>query len=242
MRSAKVLAASRTPVQKQSLPMSPVLRRKSAKTVTRRGHSKPPEELARFIELVNLERLYEQDLRDPRNPVPALYDALRKGAPIPPRDFLDWEREGVRNTVARLAPKTRKFLGPPEDLMQFYERWERLKSAGQVLCAIAEWPRGKTGELLVLDRRFGVRFPARASVGIRIDEHGQGEIQKDPFLEALIGARLDHIRACAICRRIFWAPRFNSECCRKQCRKTYNQRESRANRKGSSRRRRKGEQ
>jgi hypothetical protein len=214
--------------------MSPVLKRRSAKTVTRRGHSKPPQELELYIKLVNLERLFERDLPDPRDPVPAMYDALRKGAPISARKFLDWEMKGVRNTVARLAPETRKFLGPPKDLMQFYERWERLKSAGQALCAIAEWPRGKTGELLVLDRRFGVRFPPRVSVGIAINERGQGERLPNRLLDALEGAQLDHIRACAICRRIFWAPRFNSECCGRQCRKTYNQRKSRANRKAGN--------
>jgi len=49
-------------------------------------------------------------------------------------------------------------------------------------------------------------------------------------LAAIPANQRHHIRSCAICRQIFWAARVTSECCSLRCRKTYNQRNSRAHR------------
>jgi hypothetical protein len=216
-----------------------------AKTVTRRGHSKPPDELAHFIRLVNAERLFERELPDEGT----LFAAMCKvRPPVSDRDYLDLLIRSRAETVAALSPEARAFLGPPEDPARpllFSERWELLKSAGEVLSAIARRSRGElsgTAELLIFDRQFHGEFPFSVPVGVGINERGQGVLRKkNPLLDALIGAQLDHVRSCAVCGHIFWAKRANSECCGEQCRKTYNQRKSRANRKNQDRKRKGGE-
>jgi hypothetical protein len=71
----------------------------------------------------------------------------------------------------------------------------------------------------------------QTSVDLVVNQDGRIEISKHPVLDALVGVRAaDRIKSCAICKRIFWAPRINSECCSLMCRKTYNQRNSRRNR------------
>lgn len=223
-------------------PVSPLGRRASAKTVTKRGHSQPPPALADFIRLVNSEQLYQRELPDEG----ALFDAACKvHPPVSGQDYLDLLVTTRAETVARLSPEARAFLGPPEDPVRpfrFSERWELLKSAGEVLSALAQ--RSSVGgarkrissNLLIFDRKFKVGVPFRMTIGIVINELGQGELQKNDLLDALLGAHLDHVRSCAVCRRIFWAPRRNSECCSQRCRKVFNQRNSRANRKGRTRR------
>src|SRR5262249_28797213 len=101
-----------------------------AETVTRRGHSKAPADLARLIDLVNVERLYERELRDPLD---AVLDAMARNPQVPTSELRDLYARGLREL---LAPETRRFLGPPEN-SAFNERWQLLESAGEVLSAIA---------------------------------------------------------------------------------------------------------
>lgn len=49
-------------------------------------------------------------------------------------------------------------------------------------------------------------------------------------ISAIKAVCADRVRQCAICGNPFWALRVNSECCTEKCRKTYNQRNSRAHR------------
>src|ERR1019366_4288249 len=150
-----------------------------------------------------------------------------------PRDL--WIR-ACEDIAAQLHAITSKFLGPPSDLAQFLDRYEMLKSAGQVLLRIAarcgSGPRAThPSPLLIHDAHFpGVDVPFSVTVNLIVNHQGELGVADNPLLGALIGVRADRIRACAICGRVFWAPRINSECCSETCRKTYNQRCSRENR------------
>jgi hypothetical protein len=202
--------------------------RQTAKTVTERGQSKPPQALAGFIELVNVERLFERELPDPF--AAALFDP--RNTSMPPRDVYI---EHCEKAAASLSPETRAFLGPASDLEVFPVKYQLLKSARAVLLGIARrneaGSREHSSELMLRDAQFpGVDIPFAVFVNLVVNEHGEFSISTPPVLAALIGVRADRIRSCAICGRIFWAPRINSECCRPRCRKTYNQRHSRENR------------
>src|SRR5215469_10307690 len=99
------------------------------KTVTRRGHSKAPDDLARLIEVVNAERLYERELPDLKAIWRAvLYDAVRD---LSQHTFVipEIRKRATREVVARLAPETRMFLGPVEDDL-FLQNWNSLQHAG----------------------------------------------------------------------------------------------------------------
>jgi hypothetical protein len=223
--------------------------RKAAKTMTLRGHSRPPAALARWIELANADRLYEGGLgldvlwfRDryrtfrlhpeEKHSIDAHWlDSLTSlNPPGRPRvDMENWNcedgvRELARLCTLRLSRKTHAFLGSPQNLDLFVEKLNQLESAGQALCAITNRPHARWSACLLFEVR------------VVINEHGQGTLQRNPVLDALVGAQLDHIKSCALCGRFFWAPRSNSRCCGLQCRNAYNQRKSRARRKRSGRR------
>jgi len=202
---------------------------KASKTVTRRGHSKPPADLARFIELVNAERLFERQLPDLL--LVTLNDDLHFSAErYNSMSPLDRYHEHCKALSARLSARTRAYLGPPSD-KEFTEKYLRLWDAGRVLSAIAKCSAGlreRGGSLMISDARFpGQALPFSVAVDLVVNEDGLFTASDNPLLGALRGVRADRIRSCAVCRRIFWAPRVNSECCCESCRKTYNQRNSR---------------
>ncbi len=198
--------------------------------MTHRGQSRPSKDLERFIELVNTERLYERELADTHEALYAALDAPRN-ASASPRALWTTKCEEI---AAKLHSETRAFLGPPSDLRQFLDRYELLESAREVLLGIAKrygsGPRPHASEVMVHDARFPSEAPFSVMVSLVVNERGVLGASDNPLLLALIGVRVDRIRACTICGRIFWAPRVNSECCSEKCRKTYNQRCSRENR------------
>jgi hypothetical protein len=209
--------------------------RKVAETVTQRGQrgqSKPAKGLARFIELANMKLdrplvdaslVFDSAVRDPSKTV-KLPDV--------------WE--GIcAETASTLPPEARAFLGPAADVHGFVANYRTLGYARKLLPAIAHqtWPVAENTSKAVSYPEFKKIQRARsglpmgglcqASVDLVVDGHGQIEFSKNPVLEALVGVRADRIRSCKICKRVFWAPRVNSECCNERCRKTYNQRSSR---------------
>ncbi len=213
------------------------MRRKRAETVTHRGEAAAPAALALFIELVNAQ-----------GELPDVHDALHNAMDKPensstsPRDL--WIRI-CGQIAAGLSRETRGFLGSAEALPRFLERYALLKSAREVLSGIAERYRGdpnahcsSPSELMIHDEQFSAEVPFSVSVNLVINEHGRLAVSENPILNALRNVRADRIRFCAICSRIFWAPRSNSECCSERCRKTYNQRCSRENRRLRKRKRR----
>lgn len=211
---------------------------KSAQAVTRRGYGRPPKNLARLIELVNAERLYERELEDVHKKLEAAMGDT-KNVSTSPRDL--WIRV-CGETAAKLRQETRTFLGPVSHLQDFLERYELLNSAANVLQGVtklgAVGSKGQPSELKIRDARWTVDVAFTVPVVMVVDERGQLAIKpENPLVEALVGIPVERIRACAICRRLYWAPRINSECCGEKCRKTYNQRNSRRNRQVSKRKR-----
>jgi hypothetical protein len=220
--------------------------RKPAKTVTRRGQSEPPNDLAQLIALVNAEWPFKRELpdvypiSDSYTDTEYLHPAIKE-----PKDFLSrdaWVKI-CEEAVSTLSRKTRAFLGAPANLQVFFEKYALLKSARQVLLGIPNWYRAglrtHAPELMIRAAGFpGAEMPFQVSVSLILNEQGQFKRSNAAILDALIGVRADRIRLCVICNRIFWAPRANSECCGKTCRKNYNQRNSRANRLFRKRKRR----
>jgi hypothetical protein len=210
--------------------------RVTGETVTQ-GQSKPPRNLARFIELVNAERLFERERK-----LPDPYDGFMRDvenardAHTTDVDIPDLWIEHCERTARILSAAARRFLGRPAEYQTFLEKWALLKSAGQVLSGIASRyapaPRPKSPDVTIQDARFpGRELPFSIDVGLVVNEAGVLIRARNDLLDALIDARADRIRSCVICNRIFWARRINSECCTERCRKTYNQRNSRDARK-----------
>jgi hypothetical protein len=203
---------------------------KSAKTVTRRGDSSPPTVLAKFIELLNAERLYEREMEDIHGKWNAAMDDSINASKSP--RFL-WVRL-CEEYAKGLQQETRAFLGPVSNLRQFLEAYELLSSAAKVLKSItkahAAGPPGRASELLMRDPLWPIDLPFTITVELVVDEQGLLAVTENPLLKALQGVPVERLRSCAICRRYFWALRINSECCSERCRKTYNQRNSRDNR------------
>jgi hypothetical protein len=205
---------------------------KLAKPVTQRGQSKPPKGLARFIELANMKLdrplddaslVFDSAVRDPSKTV-KLPDV--------------WE--GIcAETASTLPPEARAFLGPVADVHGFVANYRTLGYARKLLPAIArqKWPVVENSKAVsyqefkkIQRARSGLPMGVlcQASVDLVVDGRGQLGLSQNPVLEALVGVRADRIRSCNICNCVFWAPRVNSECCSEHCRKTYNQRNSRA--------------
>jgi hypothetical protein len=226
--------------------------RNPRETVTpERGQSRPPVGLAQWIELVNAEqsrqralplpimalwfrdryrrlRLYPEDPEEKQDLHPSTLAFLISAIETPERlrarmekmEFWHTEaglQEMCRRCTAELSPETLAFLGPVENLGVFMERFDEMRHALEVLWAVAS-------------RREGWEDALRFEVRLLMNEQGKAVQQKNPVLDALKGVHLDHIRSCAVCERIFWAPRINSACCSEQCRNTHNQRKSRARR------------
>jgi hypothetical protein len=201
--------------------------RKAAITVTRRGESKPPRDLARFIELVNMERLYERELDD----IQARLDAATDDPENAPNSLRNLWVRICGQTAAQLDPETREFLGSPSDFQQFIGKYELLSSAAKVLHSIgkrnAKGPSGYASKLMIHDPQWPAELPFTVSIDLVVDERGRLGVTENPLLKSLVGIPIERIRSCAVCRRFFWAPRVNSECCSGRCRKSYNQRNSR---------------
>ena len=205
---------------------------KLAKTVTQRGQSRPPGELARFIEIANLHS--GQPLPDPSGVFDAVVRDPSKTVKL--HDF--WVAE-CKRIASQLSPKARAFLGTTADVKKFAANYSILYQATRLLHAIAnrKWPETQTSKDVSFEQweaieraRLGLPM-CRTSVDLVVDEDGRIKLSKGPVLEALDGERAaDRIRSCVICERIFWAPRINSECCSLGCRKTFNMRNSRKNR------------
>lgn len=193
---------------------------KQRKTVTVRGPSEPPEEIARLIELVNAD-----------SKLPDVH-AMMDNFSTPDRYVTELEE-----SIAGVSPETRAFLGSPrKDLQHFFAQHQLLTSAREVLGSIAERYRSKANDLKVHDPRFSADFPISVTVQLVIDKTGRFALSDAPLFSALVGVPADRIRECAVCGRLFWAARTNSECCREKCRKTYNQRNSRKDRRMGTRR------
>jgi hypothetical protein len=191
--------------------------RKSAQTVTFRGQAEPPKDLARFIELVNADSAVE---------LPDLLE-LFAGATADPVRI-------CRDVARRFGPKTNDFLGSPESIGPFYSRCLELQSAREALGLLAKRYRDYSRAAGDVASTLPIPVTAR----LIVNREGLLELSPDdPVLSALDGIRADRIRSCAVCGRIFWAPRVNSECCEEKCRKTYNQKNSRENRRKLSKKR-----
>ena len=147
----------------------------------------------------------------------------------------------IVNTARPLPPTlspNAAYLGPPSGV-EFTEKYQVLRDAGQVFSALAKRAArlGEFKDLMIDDADLpGLAYPFWMSVKFTVNQDGLLSTSDNPLLDALNGVRADRIRSCAVCKRIFWAPRVNSECCCETCRKTFNQRNSReARRKGASR-------
>jgi hypothetical protein len=181
-----------------------------AEPVTLRGQSKPSDELACFIELVNAEQLYEKN-----HHLPDI------------NEFVKQDKEGLivdcSSLTKALKPATRDFLGPTSDLQQFRERYHDLETAAEVLVGIAAQYGIERKDYE--DDRFGFSdVPIQSRL-----YNNNGIIAASGIIQnVFVGVRADRIRSCAVCSQLFWAPRVNSECCQERCRKTFNKRQSRA--------------
>jgi hypothetical protein len=221
--------------------------RKLAKPVTQRGQSKPPKGLARFIELANMKLdrplddaslVFDSAVRDPSKTVklPDVWEGIcaETASTLPPeaRAFL-----GPAADIHGFV--TSAFLGPAADIHGFVTNYRTLGYARKLLPAIArqKWPVVENSKAVsyqefkkIQRARSGLPMGVlcQASVDLVVDGRGQLGLSQNPVLEALVGVRADRIRSCNICNCVFWAPRVNSECCSEHCRKTYNQRNSRA--------------
>jgi hypothetical protein len=197
-----------------------------AETVTRRGQSKAPIPLAQFIEAANVNPGHEYvDIGE-------LVAAVDRDARRRPERRNPLLVDRCSALLAELPQPAREFIGRPDDLRVFCQKYRELKLARETLLAITLQSRKAVSfaehkAIRQIAGRLRERLPF-VSVSVDLVENQRGEIQRVPgLLEALEGTSVDRIRACAICSAIFWATRRNSDCCTEKCRKTYNQRNSR---------------
>lgn len=80
----------------------------------------------------------------------------------------------------------------------------------------------------------GVALPAFGSTTFTVDERGTIHVGRDLLSEALDGTEATRIRACEVCRLIFWAGRSDQICCSPKCANVYRVRRSRENKKESA--------
>ena len=124
----------------------------------------------------------------------------------------------VRNKLEALGPEARAFLGEPDNAEEFRNSYDALQSAQEILPRLATQARDESGF---------ISTPFSVPVNLYIDAAGIIGAS-GTFINALQGVPLDRIAKCAVCPKIFWKPRVNSECCDEKCRKRYNKRNSRA--------------
>lgn len=179
----------------------------STGTVTVYKKSRASEALQELIDLVNTFPLDFQP--------PPLYEKAFVAAKASPSKAIQDVWEEVWSEVGALfSPAARSFLGRPvKDMPGFVTRYYLLESARTALRDLAEQQR-----------------VTRIGVTLTVDKRGVLEIPRESLLFVLLDVPVVRIKACRICRRIFWAPRINSECCSTKCRKVHNQRQSRENR------------
>jgi hypothetical protein len=142
-------------------------------------------------------------------------------------------------TASELPPEARAFLGPTLDIRKFVANYRTLGYVRELLPAIAgqRWEVAENTSkassykefkrIQRVRRGLPMRVLCKASVDLVVDGDGRLGLSKNTALDVLVGVRADRLRSCEICKRVFWAPRVNSECCSERCRKTYNQRMSR---------------
>lgn len=128
----------------------------------------------------------------------------------------------ISDFTKSLSSDMRAFLGDPNNSEEFRDRYDALRSAQEILPSLA---------LERTDYEPSGFTSMPFSVGVNLYVVDGLIAASGTFLNALRGVRADRMRLCEVCKRIFWAPRINSECCSEKCRKTYNQRTSRAARK-----------
>jgi hypothetical protein len=200
--------------------------------------SKPPEPLATFISILSADPFIERGIP---GLTAAVWDAIDDPAAPPNSSREELGRRVFSDIVNTFSLETRSFLGPVGD-PGFNRRYDMLYDAGQTLRAIAEHNRdpNKGGferpEALGILQNYGFgEIPFWVTVGLTVGRNGRIQVAKNPLLEAFVDVPVDRIRTCAICDRLFWAIRVNSECCSRKCTNTYNQRSRRrAKPKGSS--------
>jgi hypothetical protein len=231
-------------------------------SVTRRGRSKAPPELARFIGIAN--ELNNVELKEPAVLFGSvLLAAALKGQQTP--DFSEpdfdpdsgsdpevreWRRAYREEQSAAMASKAssqqkyidlcgriataaplavQTFLGDPKDVFGFIRNYALLRPAREILSQIAGRGRGpSTDETIEEFRRAGNPVLFSASIDVVVNGEGQLEIlPPNELLKAISGVHAGDIRACAVCRRIFWASRSTSNGCSTQHRDTLRQRKNR---------------
>jgi hypothetical protein len=191
--------------------------RQRAKTVTHRGQSAPPENLARFIEWANFFRreaaMPEQDRVSPLFILATMRD---------------------RRTQDELMERMGTIPGFSQEVLpHVLERWKKSPTFETRVWAsqLAELERASQTleDIAARNRRGTDEKPSFIQCKARLVVDASGRLAlRDTLLDALIGVPAERIKICAICDAIFWAPRVNSECCNTRCRKIYNQRNSRA--------------
>ena len=186
--------------------------------MTGRGWSTPPDALKLLIASVN-------DARE----LPDLAELIPDSSDLANCDWRDpWNplARACRRVSEKLSAAARKIVGSPKEFDEFRRNYTFLVSGRSVVTELARQYRSRTASRGLLTAHEE-RFSANLEILIVENENGKLELLTDRLSRALIGLPVDRIRMCAVCDRLFWARRVNSECCGESCRKTYNQRNSR---------------
>ena len=177
-----------------------------SKAVTRRGESKPPKDLKALISVAN-----RRDLPD----ATALF-----GTPD--------RRSRIAKLLRSLSSAEREFLGSPNDELEFRRQYDAFETARLFLPAIADQNSGSESRS---DYDMTDQFTSLPSIPMNLYVRGGRISASGNFFNVIEGIPADHVRRCAICRKLFWASRINSPCCSVKHRKQWNKRNSRRLRK-----------
>lgn len=166
--------------------------------VTHRGQSKVPPRLKVFIDMANR-----------RKALPDFGEVMAgAGAEI-----------RLSRLLGSLNKEQREFLGSPADQEQFRDRYDSFRSAQVFLPRLAQ---PKPEERAEFELETGVMSLPPISVNLYTTNDGR-IAASGTFVDSLVGVPVDRIRHCAVCNKVFWASRSNSECCCHKHRKAYNQ-------------------
>lgn len=208
----------------------------------------PSVEIAKFIELANL-KLYEPlespfDAFGPRlfarlsPPADRRHLSLEAKKVAADREFarISWVKK-CKAIASKLPLSGQKYLGRPEDVRLFVQKYMNFWAARQILPLIAgrQWsvathPRDandfeeyKRSRNVQRDLPIGTVLSAQ--VDLVVNRDGVLRILPNEVLQTLNGVSADRIRSCAKCGQIFWASRIGSKiasrCCSTRCRKTF---------------------
>ena len=104
--------------------------------------------------------------------------------------------------------------------------YERIRAIRKDLYLLAEIGQGIDKHLgRQLDIALGVLLVEYAY----LDKEGRIRRQRNPYAEMLEGVEASRIRACLICRKLFWATRKDKKCCSEEHSAIIRQRQSRLN-------------